>query len=257
MKVDLLVTCGDSFACGSGLPDADAFEKSYAGLTAKDIGVEQKVLARPGCCNYIIWLQMKWAVENLTKANKPFVLITMTNAARTAWYKPFQNKGPGVQPSIEHLNYEAYPPYDRHTTTPRPIPVKTDNTLQSETLSNLDTFFDAKVKARWPQFQVEPQARIKLLRDWVADFFNFEIKQEYDNAILLKGHLLLKKHNIPHLFMGWQPNFAELVSEKNYMAVDWGYWSQNYPDDRGTGHCDYQGHQYVYLEIIKKVKAQI
>ena len=69
--------------------------------------------------------------------------------------------------------------------------------------------------------------------------------------------LLLKKHNIPHLFMGWQPNFAELVSEKNYMAVDWGYWSQNYPDDKGTGHCDYQGHQYVYLEIIKKVKAQI
>ena len=26
--VDLLVTCGDSFACGSGLEDEDCFEKS-------------------------------------------------------------------------------------------------------------------------------------------------------------------------------------------------------------------------------------
>ena len=38
--IDLLVTCGDSFACGSGLEDEDAFERSYAGLTAKAIGVE-------------------------------------------------------------------------------------------------------------------------------------------------------------------------------------------------------------------------
>lgn len=258
MKTDLLVTCGDSFACGSGLPDEYAFEKSYAGLTAKDIGVEQKVLARPGCCNYTIWLQIKWAVENLTKVHKPFMLISMTNAARTAWYKPFQNKRSGVSPSIEHLNYENYPPYDKHTRgTTRPIPVKTDNTLQSETLSNLDTFFDAKVKAMWPQFQHEPDARIKVLRDWVGDFFNFEIKQEYDNAILLQGHLLLKKHNIPHLFMGWQPNFANLLPDENYMAVDWGYWSQTYPDDKGTGHCNYQGNYYVYREVINKVKAQV
>ena len=39
--VDLLVTCGDSFACGSGLEDEDCFEKSYAGLTASKI-VDQK-----------------------------------------------------------------------------------------------------------------------------------------------------------------------------------------------------------------------
>ena len=81
--VNKLVTCGDSFACGSGLDNVDAFEKSYAGLTAKEIGVEQKVLARPGCCNFIIWLQIKYAVHNI---NNPFVLITMTNAARTTWY---------------------------------------------------------------------------------------------------------------------------------------------------------------------------
>jgi hypothetical protein len=259
MTVDLLVTCGDSFACGSGLPDEDAFEKSYAGLTAKDIGVEQKVLARPGCCNYIIFLQIKWAVENLTQANKPFVLITMTNAARTAWYKPFQNKRSGVPPSIEHLNYQDYPPYDTHTnrTMRRPIPVQTDNSLQSETLTNLDTFLDEGAVASWIQFSHEPQARIKVLRDWVADFFNFEIKNDYDNGILAQGHLLLKKHNIPHLFMGWQPQFGDLLPEENYVAVDWGYWSQNYPDDRGTGHCDYRGHDLVYKEIIKKVKAQV
>ena len=113
--VDLLVTCGDSFACGSGLEDEDCFEKSYAGLTASKIGVPQKVLARPGCCNYIIWLQIKYAVENIAKTQKPFVLITMTNAARTTWFKPFNNKSEGTEPSIEYLNYQDYPPYDTHT----------------------------------------------------------------------------------------------------------------------------------------------
>ena len=257
MKTDLLVTCGDSFACGSGLEDEDAFEKSYAGLTAKDIGVDQKVLARSGCCNYTIWLQIKWAVENLTKSNKPFVLITMTNAARTVWYK--QNQPSNVSPTIEHLNYQDYPPYDTHTnrTVRRPIPVDTDNTMQSETLTNLDSFFDSSIKATWPQMKHEPEARIKVLRDWVADFFNFEIKNDYDNGILAQGHLLLKKHNIPHLFMGWQPEFGDLLPEENYVAVDWGYWSQNYPDDKGTGHCNYQGNYYVYREVINKVKAQV
>ena len=100
--IDLLVTCGDSFACGSGLEDEDAFERSYAGLTAKAIGVEQKVLARPGCCNFIIWLQIKYAVEKIAQTNNPFVLITMTNAARASWYKPLVEKG---EPSLEYLNY--------------------------------------------------------------------------------------------------------------------------------------------------------
>ena len=258
MEVDLLVTCGDSFACGSGLNDEDAFERSYAGLTAKDIGVEQKVLARSGCCNYTIWLQVKWAVQNLTKDYKPFVLVTMTNAARQVWYKEGQQKAEGVYPSIEHLNYKDYWPYDklRNTTRQREIPVETDNSLQSETMNNLDTWGNENT-AWWPQFSQEPDARIRILKDYIASFFNFQMKQEYDNGILLQGHLLLKKHNIPHLFMGWQPEFGTLIPDVNYMAVDWGYWSQTYPDDKGTGHTNYQGHNLVYREIIKKVKAQV
>ena len=257
--VDLLVTCGDSFACGSGLEDEDCFEKSYAGLTASKIGVPQKVLARPGCCNYIIWLQIKYAVENIAKTQKPFVLITMTNAARTTWFKPFNNKPEGTEPSIEYLNYQDYPPYDTHTrkTLRRPIPVQTDNTMQSETLTNLDTFLDTNQKASWPQFQHESNARIKILRDWVADFFNFDIKNEYDNGILTQGHLLLKKHNIPHLFMGWQPQFGDLLPEENYVANDWGFYSREYPDARETGHCDYTGHRLVHEAIWNKVEQQL
>ena len=255
--IDLLVTCGDSFACGSGLEDEDAFERSYAGLTAKAIGVEQKVLARPGCCNFIIWLQIKYAVEKIAQTNNPFVLITMTNAARASWYKPLVEKG---EPSLEYLNYQDYPPYDTHTrkNLRRPIPVETDNTLQSETLQNLDTFFEqGRNRGTWFQFHHEPEQRLRILRDWVAEFFDMQQKNQYDNGIMSMGHLLLKKNNIPHLFMGWQPEFENLLPEENYKAVDWGYWSKNYPDDKGTGHCDYTGHRLVHEEIIKKVKSQL
>ena len=256
---DILITCGDSFACGSGLDDTDAFERSYAGLTAKKLGIPQKVLARPGCCNFIIWLQIKYAVHNIAQNQNPFVLITMTNAARASWYKPGASKKAGIDPSIEFLNYIDYPPYDTHTRKQRrrEIPVETDNSLQSETLQNLDTYFTEGSSAAWRQFSPEPAPRLRILRDWVAEFFDMAQKQDYDNGILAQGHLLMKKHNIPHLFMGWQPQFGELLPEVNYQAVDWGYWSQNYPDTRGTGHCDYTGHRLVHQEIIKKVESQV
>mgnify|MGYP001478373251 CR=1 FL=1 len=255
---DILITCGDSFACGSGLDDTDAFERSYAGLTAKKLGIPQKVLARPGCCNFIIWLQIKYAVHNIAQNQNPFVLITMTNAARASWYKPGASKKAGIDPSIEFLNYIDYPPYDTHTRKQRrrEIPVETDNSLQSETLQNLDSFFDSSIKATWPQMEHEPNARLKVLKDWVADFFNFEIKQEYDNAILLNAHCLLKQAGIPHVFMGWQPDLQSLLPEENYVGVDWGWWSQRYPDPQGTGHCDEQGHKHVFNQIKPTVEVQ-
>jgi hypothetical protein len=258
--VDFVATCGDSFACGSGLLDSECFEKSFGGLAADHLGVPQRVIARAGCCNFTIWLQIKHVVNEWAKGKKPFVIVSMTNSARTVWYKPFSQPAPGTQPTIEHLNYEDYSPYDVHTAEHfrRPIPVATNHIMQSETLSNLDTFFDQKIKATWPQFdRHEPNARLKTLRDWVADFFSFEIKQEYDNGILLQGHLLLKKHNIPHVFMGWQPDLQNLMDENNYAPVDWGHWSRHHPDPKGTGHCDKRGHEEVFKIIQPKIDAQL
>jgi hypothetical protein len=222
--------------------------------------VEQKVIGRSGCCNFTIWLQVKHAVERMTVGNyKPFVIISMTNAARTVWFKPGQDKPMGTEPTIEHLNYEDYPPYDRYTPAEfrRPIPVTTDNSMQSETLQNLDSFFDRDVKAHWAQFERhEPDARLRVLQNWVADFFSFDIKNEYDIGILTSAHLLMKTNNIPHIFMGHQPDFERLLPEVNYANVDWGYFSREYPDKRNTGHCDYEGHRQVFEIIKPKVDAQ-
>ena len=57
--------------------------------------------------------------------------------------------------------------------------------------------------------------------------------------------------------MGWQPELGDLLPDVNYQAIDWGHYSKNYPDNNGTGHCDYTGHELVYKEIIQKVKAQL
>ena len=112
--------------------------------------------------------------------------------------------------------------------------------------------------SRYNQFDnIEPTSRLKVLRNWVAEFFNFDIKQEYDNGILLQGHLLLKKHNIPHVFMAWQPDLENLLPEYNYAAVDWGYWSKTYPDTKNTGHCDKKGHEKVFEIIKPKIEAQL
>lgn len=258
--VDFIATCGDSFACGSGLQDFESFEKSFGGLAAEYLGVEQRVIARSGCCNFSIWLQVKHVVNEWALGKTPFVIVSITNAARTVWFKPGKEPPAGTQPTIKHLNYEDYAPYHDHTPKHfrRPIPVETNNIMQSETLHNLDSFSDQKVKATWVQFdRHEPNARIELLRKWVADFFNFEIKQEYDNGILLQAHMLLKKNNIPHVFMGWQPDLQNLMDEVNYVPVDWGHWSKYHPDPKGTGHCDKVGHAEVFKLIKPSIEAQI
>lgn len=257
--VDFVATCGDSFACGSGLLDSECFEKSFGGLAANHLGVEQRVIARSGCCNFTIWLQIKHVVNEWAQGKKPVVIISATNAARTIWYKPGMEPA-GGPPSITHLNYENYAPYHEHTAEHfrRPIPVDTDNIMQSETLSNIDVFLGSAAGAKWHQFDnIEPTSRLKVLRNWVADFFNFDIKQEYDNGVLLQGHLLLKKHNIPHVFMAWQPDLENLLPEHNYAAIDWGHWSRTYPDSRGTGHCDVRGHEEVFKIIQPKIDAQL
>ena len=244
--VDLVVTCGDSFATGTGLEDNECFEKSFGGLVAEYLNVPHHVIARSGCCNYTIWLQVKHAVKQWA-TNKPFVVISMTNCARTVWYK--SGTIPPLEPNIEHLNYQDYPPY----TNSRAVPVSTDSIMQSDTLSNLDTYLDGKVNGIWPQLDREPKARLKLLRNWVADFFDPGIKQDYDNGIMLQAHTLLKKHNIPHVFLGWQPELENLMSDLNYVATDWGYWSRIHPDKYGTGHCNEQGH----IEVFKLIKPNL
>ena len=258
MKIDFVATCGDSFACGSGMAEEHCFEKSFGGLAADWLNVPQRVIARPGCCNYTIWLQVKHVVKEWKQNGNPFVVISMTNSARTTWYKPFADPNAGSEPSITRLNYEDYPPYDKYTPDEyrRPIPVTTDNSMQSETLQNLDSFFDASVKASWPQMQHEPDVRLKVLRNWVADFFNFEIKQEYDNAIILNAHCLLKQAGIPHVFMGWQPDLQSLLPKENYVGIDWGHWTQLYPDSMNTGHCDERGHREVFDRILPSIKEQ-
>jgi hypothetical protein len=256
--INFVATCGDSFACGAGMPKHENFEKSFGGLTADYLQVPQRVIARSGCCNYAIWLQVKHVVKEWSKEGNPFVIISITNSARTTWYKPFAEPSVGEEPTIQHLNYEDYEPYSKHTPEEhrRTIPVQTDNIMQSETLQNLDSFFDSSIKATWPQMEHEPNARLKVLKDWVAGFFNFEIKQEYDNAILLNAHCLLKQAGIPHVFMGWQPDLQNLLPKENYVGVDWGWWSQRYPDPQGTGHCDEHGHREVFKQIKSKVEVQ-
>ena len=51
--------------------------------------------------------------------------------------------------------------------------------------------------------------------------------------------------------MGWQPDLQNLLPNENYVGVDWGWWSQRYPDPQGTGHCDEHGHREVFKQIKK------
>ena len=61
---------------------------------------------------------------------------------------------------------------------------------------------------------------------------------------------------IPHVFMGWQPDLQSLLPKENYVGIDWGWWSQRYPDPQGTGHCDEHGHREVFKQIKSTVEVQ-
>jgi len=251
------ITCGDSFGCGVGLESGTCFEKSFAGVASQYFNIPQLVYARSGCCNFAIYLQVKKVIEHFKDHDsiKPFVLITTTFHERLTI--PLDDGVKLTVPDISCIDYSSYFPYDKeHSDKHREILVGQRQTrLLSETISNLEVFLSDKKQVYFKKlFKELSIEKVDAVKYYITELFDSGIKQQYDNAIIVLMHFLLKKNNIPHVIMGY--NLHDLDGVDEYMENNWGQLSKKYPDPYGSGHCDEVGNKIVGEALINHIERK-
>lgn len=243
-----LAVCGDSFAVGHGLPAERQFEDSFGGLVADHYKLKHLVYARSGCCNFVIYLQVKKIIDQIgfNPFFKPFVLISTTWTERITfplWHPRFF-----TNPDLSEVDYLNYQPYDQSKPNARKLPFRSNkkSRLVSETIpmdsesSGLDHLYK-KVNA-------EDHQAVSLYFKHLHDPF---IKEIIDYSLMSTAHQLLIKNNVPHLFLS--PKNIETIDKRNILKHDWIKISDKHPDNLGTGHCNKQGHELTANSIINYV----
>jgi hypothetical protein len=253
--VNEVVVCGDSFACGIGLPFNSCFENSFGGLVAKHYNVPHTVYARSGCCNYVIYLQVKKVIEDYKYKTKPFVLITITDHSRSAF--PSDHAGQGYNnytlEDVEYTNYEPYSGRESGIKRPLPFTPKQKPKLISETVSNILYYFSGKAPNLEYLF-VNVKNKFSAIKTFYEELYDDSIKQSYDTGLILMMNAMLKEANIPHLIMTPNEHNDRFVNKENYFYNNWGHYSQKYPDAVGSGHCNEKGHKEVAEKLIKRIE---
>jgi len=239
-----LAVCGDSFSVGHGLEPEVQFEHSFGGLVASHYGLKHLVYGRSGCCNFVIYLQIKKIIDQ-TRLNpfyKPFVLVTSTWYDRVTFplsHSIFKLKL-FSDPDLSQVDYLNYEPYRKSSPVPRKLAFKTNKTqrLLSETLPGLNHLHS--------KINPEDKDAVDL---YVAHLYDPAIKEIIDNSLLTSAHRLLVKHKIPHLFIS--PSRISTIESQNNLIKDWRDIICKHPDQFGTGHCNEQGHKIMSENVIK------
>lgn len=250
-----IVVCGDSFGCGSGIPLEYCFEESFGGQVADHFNVPLNVYARSGCCNYVIYLQVKQVIEDYRAKEKPFVLISTTNHSRFTF--PVDTTLGYVNYTLADVDYDSYTPYSEHTgpgRRPKPLENFNKPKLISETVSNILYFLEQNPGNLAPLFH-SIKEKLKTVELYFRDLYDDEIKQVNDTGLILLMHYELKEAGIPHLIMTPSEHRDRFIDKENFFYNNWGYYSQKYPDLYGSGHCTEAGHTEVAKKIIKRIEG--
>lgn len=244
-----VAVCGDSFGAGAGLPDNRCFEDSFGGVFARHFDLPLKVYARSGCCNFTIYLQARKIIEQVIQSNgsyKPFVLVTSTYHERIIF--PLDNGIEYKMPDLRQVEYESYNPYydnKSEDSVHRKLEFFPDKQprLITETVSNITYYRSGRAPGIARLFEKVNREKFNAIDGYFAELYDSGIKRMYDEALYVAMHYELSKHQIPHLIMG---NFAHAINDSvNFLQHNWGYYTERYPDPRGSGHCDEEGNRLV------------
>ncbi len=246
-----LAVCGDSFGVGHGLPPERQFEDSFGGLVADHYKLKHLVYARSGCCNFVIYLQVKKIIDQqkLNPFFKPFVLISTTWSERITfplWYPRFFGT-----PDLSEVDYLNYDPYNKNKPHWRKLPFRTNrkHRLVSENIPMNNG--ESGLEHLYENLKAEDHNAVTLYFNHLHDPY---IKEMIDYSLMSTAHHLLIKHQIPHLFLS--PKKIETVSSVNLLKHDWIEISNDYPDSVGSGHCNEQGHKITADSIIKHIEKE-
>lgn len=250
-----ILVCGDSFGCGMGIPIESCFEASFGGQIAEHFSVPLNVYARSGCCNYVIYLQIQQVITDYRPKEAPFVLVTTTNHSRFCF--PIDTTQGHVGYTLADVDYDSYTPYAEHTGAGRrPKPLENFNKpkLVSETISNVMHFLEQDA-SNLENFFTSIKTKLETVEKYYKELYDDEIKQTYDQSLILLMHSELKEAGIPHLIMSPNEYRDRFINKENYFYNNWGYYSQKYPDLYGSGHCTEEGHMEVANKIIKRIEG--
>lgn len=259
-----LVICGDSFSVGIGC--VDLINEPYGSLLSKELDLEMINFAKGSSTNLSIFLQVKYAIENIKDID--YLIIGVTSNNRVEWF-------PENEPSSQHwdlnntnVNYHKYPPYGKDTyPSILPHPMLNDDkytgTMFTENyygvIDYVDNWLDKKIgnSTYFSKFENERPERMRFLKQYYLEIFDESIQRHYDTGVINLAHMLLKKNGIKHFILTCDELYKQFVPLENLVNVDWGYLSLKYPDTIGSLHTSDEGHIDVFQTIMKKINTNL
>jgi hypothetical protein len=124
-----------------------------------------------------------------------------------------------------------------------------ENILDKHNNVNESTYFK--------KFKNERPERMRLLKQYYLEFFDSRIQRQYDMAVIIKSHVLLKNKGIKHFVLTNDNEFNLYVPNENLVNVDWGRLSKRYPDDLKSLHTSWEGQKEVYETVLKKLNRPL
>lgn len=225
-----IISCGDSFPCGYGLPE---IKNSYPSLLARSFDSDLTSLARPGCCNYSVAKQIEYATD-LVSSDEDFVLVSTTNEDRIAFAKTGHVLNGGI--TLEKLNYKFH---KKDLLTE--LPFEPSNEIESETISNI-------LYAPHGILKEEPKERLEALQTYSKYIYDRAIKKDQDIFMLL-----WKLTKLNQKTKNWVciTNYNEIYDQfpDNTLLINFGALCKDHPDVIGSGHFNEEGHEIVLNKI--------
>lgn len=265
MNKKKLVICGDSFSVGIGCHDLH--NEPYGSLLSKELNLELVNLAKGSSTNLSIFLQVKYAVENIKDIEYLFVGTTCYH--RTEWFPEKSN--PYIPLDNTNVNYHQYPPYG-YMTYPYILehPMKNDNRYKGEMFTEnyngiidyVDNILDknngVNNSGYFTKFKNEDNKKMRLLKEYYLYFFDARIQRQNDMGQIVMSHNLLRNKNIKHYILTNDVNdLSSYIDKNNMININWSNLSISYPDDLKTLHTSSEGHKVVYETILKKMSNNI
>jgi hypothetical protein len=261
-----IIVCGDSFNIGIGCRDLNT--EPYGSLLAERTGRKLVNLAKGSSTNLSIWLQVKYAVEELKANSSDIVLVNETSSNRFNWFPEGKD---AQQREITNLdvNYHDYPPYGNHSYWPHRLdthPMQDhhgyNGAMITENINGVVDYLDVFVAqglnehgSYYNRLVDEPIAKLKLIKDFYASVYSEQLSQLQSQAFMTMASTLLSNAGANYvMLLPGLDAYKDLVKADNILRFSWGAITLEYPDDVNTGHASPQGHVVAFEMIVDKLQ---
>jgi len=203
-----LVVCG----CSWSSRDPSYPDTEYGYFIAKHFGWEYENIARVGCDNFGIRLQIDYAIDVL-KAD--FIVVNWTTACRVVW----NHKGKKYSPTkgLKQLDYSVDKFFDNERCHPEYGKEDFDPTIISQSITGLVTFgnlmssYEEALK-EWPELDWHMNAeQFYAFRNYYLNLYDDDIEAHKQYYMMESAVTKMQRHNVKFLFCPNTFNYMQSV----------------------------------------------